>query len=208
MTMNQKPDIATTEAIGVVLAGGKSSRMGQDKADLQLAGESLLARARRTLLNAGCHRVVLSGQARTTWHDPVVTDRLPDTGPVGGIISTLQWLSEQHTSPVSALFIPVDTPLLSSALLRTLLNQGVHNDGCRISDSPLPLILNTTDAVLAQCTHMLPELTRGKSCSIRQFIQPLALSEIRLNESIKPLLVNVNTPTEWENLRREFENLP
>ena len=42
-----------TEFVGIVLSGGKSSRMGQDKGSLSLNGESLVERAVRVLNRAG-----------------------------------------------------------------------------------------------------------------------------------------------------------
>lgn len=217
MTTNQLPDAAVTEAvaarlidvdpIGVILAGGKSSRMGQDKACLQLAGESLLQRACNTLQGAGCHRVLLSGKAHPEWHGINISDQAPDAGPVGGIISVLQHIAAHEPLPVTVLFIPVDAPLLTPELLQMLLEQA-QNDGCAIEGSPLPVALRTTPAVMSQCASTLPALLAAESRSVKSFLQPLHLARIQQTDTINPCLRNVNTPTEWESLCREFENRP
>ena len=206
MTMNPTLGTAITETIGVVLAGGKSSRMGRDKATLELAGESLLLRARNVLLAAGCSRVLLSGALRPNWTDEAIVDIASESGPVGGIISALRSVSMYSKLPVSIVFIPVDTPLLSPELLQDLIKDIDEHDGCTIEDAPLPLALRTTDNVLKQCSSTLPDLLEGKSISVRRFLQPLTLVRMQQSDAIKPLLINVNTPNEWESLNRELEN--
>ncbi len=212
MTTNRLQAAAATEfvgaaSVGVVLAGGKSSRMGQDKACLQLVGESLLQRAHRTLHNAGCHYMLLSGQPRPEWAGANVPDLAPDAGPVGGIISALQSIVTHATQTVTVAFIPVDAPLLSPGLLRRLLERA-QQDGCVIDGTPLPVALRTTSAVMDQCAATLPALQAGESRSVKQFLQPLSLTRIEQSDAIRPCLRNVNTPTEWEDFRHEFENRP
>ncbi|MFM8945950.1 MAG: molybdenum cofactor guanylyltransferase [Actinomycetota bacterium] len=57
---------------GVVLAGGLSTRMGRDKAGLEIAGEALYVRAARRLSAAGCSRVVVT-VGPTSRHTPSST---------------------------------------------------------------------------------------------------------------------------------------
>ena len=206
MTTNQKPGTAITEVIGVVLAGGKSSRMGRDKATLELAGEPLLLHARKVLLAAGCSRVLLSGAPRPNWTEEAIIDVAPESGPVGGIISALRAISMQSALPMTVVFVPVDTPLLSPELLQDLVKDIGENDGCTIEDAPLPLALRTTDVVLKQSASTLPDLLEGKSISVRRFLQPLTLKRMQQSIAMESLLMNVNTPTEWESLNRELEN--
>ena len=210
MTTNPPPAAAATESVGaewvgVILAGGKSSRMGQDKAALQLGGESLLQRAQKTLQATGCGLVLLSGQPRPDWRGSNIPDLAPGTGPVGGIISVLQAVATQSATVV---FIPVDAPLLSPDLLQMLLTQAQKDDGCTIEGTPLPLGLRTTPAVMQQCAATLRALQAGESRSVKQFLLPLQLARIQQTDAIRPCLSNVNTPAEWEGLRCEFENRP
>lgn len=206
MTTNQKHGTAITETIGVVLAGGKSSRMGIDKATLELSGEPLLLRARNILLMAGCSRVLLSGAPRPNWPDEPIKDLVPESGPVGGIVSALLTISGNSIVPLTVVFVPVDTPLLSPELIQQMLPDIQEHDGCSIEDTPLPVALRITNAVLNQCSATLPNLLEGKSQSIKRFLQPLHLSQLSQTEAIKQQLTNVNTPVEWEGLCRELEN--
>lgn len=205
MMTNLHTPTDATNSIGVVLAGGKSSRMGYDKALLSLGNTPLLLHARSLLQAAGCSQVLMSGAPRPEWLDESISDLAPSSGPVGGIISVIHQITRHARPELTMLFIPVDAPLLSPELLRALMNK-TEMDGCIIDDTPLPVALRITNAVLTQCSATLPNLLEGKSQSIKRFLQPLHLAHLSQTGAIKPQLTNVNTPVEWEGVCRELEN--
>ena len=107
---------------GVVLAGGKSARMGRDKAALPVAGETLLARQLRRLGGAGCEESLVS-VARTDAPPPplppgvrVIGDRFPDAGPLAGLEAALALARHELL-----LALAVDLPAMTDGFLRTLL---------------------------------------------------------------------------------------
>lgn len=198
---------AATNPIGIILAGGKSSRMGTDKAALRINGESLLKRMSRVLLAAGCPQVILSGHCREDWEDRFIPDLLPNLGPVGGIISVMFWAKNYAPTNTSIVFVPVDAPLLSADLIASLHRSDDSSNGCYISDSPLPLVLKTTEDVFSQSDLAFSDFkAKGPSWSVKRFIDPLYLKGFDVNFPIKTQLTNVNTPPQWENLLRELEN--
>ncbi len=98
--------------LGAVLAGGKSTRFGSDKAMAELAGHTLLARA-VDLLSGWCEHVVVVGRATA----PAPT--LPDwphagMGPLGGIAAALHHALDEGYEAV--LTIGVDSPDLPEDL--------------------------------------------------------------------------------------------
>ena len=95
---------------GVVLAGGRSSRMGTDKAGLLWRGQSLLEHMRELLQEAGAVRVLTSGPYVGAGGLP---DQEADMGPLGGLLT----LAQTQVDGVYVL-VPVDMPLLSASLLR------------------------------------------------------------------------------------------
>lgn len=102
--------------LGVVLAGGQSSRFGSDKALAQLAGHSLLARA-ADLLAGWCEHVVVAG--RETAPAPTLPDwPQPGMGPLAGIAAALHLAADQGYDAV--LSIGVDAPDLPDDLLALL----------------------------------------------------------------------------------------
>lgn len=99
---------------GVVLAGGRSSRMGRDKALLTWQGRPWAWRARELLVRAGCEEVVFSGPARPGLDGEWIEDQTGWEGPMAGVLTCLARLK------APALFLPVDMPHCPVAALRRL----------------------------------------------------------------------------------------
>ncbi len=101
-----------SEIGGYVLAGGKSSRMGYDKALLELAGKPLALHA-VVKLRRVCQEVyILSGNQKLDAFAPIIPDIHCDCGPLGGIEAGLKDSAFDWN-----LFMPVDMPFLPSAFL-------------------------------------------------------------------------------------------
>ena len=102
---------------GYLLAGGRSSRMGSDKAFLEFRGETLIDRSLRVLRSV-CEDVTIVGDP-ATFHNysQVVQDRVTGCGPLGGIYTALS-TSDAELNVILA----VDMPFVSEELLRYLLD--------------------------------------------------------------------------------------
>jgi molybdopterin-guanine dinucleotide biosynthesis protein A len=112
------------QAAGFLLAGGRSSRMGQDKALLTLGGEPLAARGIRKL-RAICAEVSIAGGSEELMRfGRVIPDRSPGCGPLGGIVSALEQSSFEWN-----LFLPVDAPFVPVSTLQALLSAAVGFSG-------------------------------------------------------------------------------
>lgn len=97
---------------GYVLAGGRSSRMGRDKALISVAGRPLIDHAVTRLRRVCADVRILSNDSTLASFAPIVLDIHPQCGPIGGIEAALS-----HTSHDWNLFFPVDMPMLPTALL-------------------------------------------------------------------------------------------
>ncbi|MEW6034723.1 MAG: molybdenum cofactor guanylyltransferase [Chloroflexota bacterium] len=144
---------------GVVLAGGRSRRLGRDKAFEGLGGESLLERAVRSLAGlAGV--VVVVGQKSAPAPDVrrlgarVVEDIYPGKGPLGGIHSGLV----ASTTPY-VLVVGCDMPFLNRGLLGYLLGLRSGFDAVvpRVSGKPEPLHAVYSKACLPVVERQLRE---------------------------------------------------
>ncbi|TVP58349.1 MAG: molybdenum cofactor guanylyltransferase [Gemmatimonadales bacterium] len=140
--------------VGLILAGGRSSRMGRDKAMLRVGGERLLERQARVLREAGVSEVVLSlgsaAGAPSGGEDPtpaggptdpaagaaippglpIVRDAAPDAGPLAGIVAGLEW-----AAPRPLLVLAVDMPRVEPEFLRRLLREA-RDPGARDPAAP------------------------------------------------------------------------
>ena len=102
---------------GVVLAGGKSSRFGSDKAMAPVDGVPMVARVANELSKVCGAGVVISGNPSqyAELGYPTVPDKYAELGPMGGIVSTLGIADAPFT-----LFVPCDMPNITAKLLAQL----------------------------------------------------------------------------------------
>jgi len=102
----------------VILAGGKSSRMGRDKAWLEIGGQTLLARQVELVREIGAREIYISGRAETDYSEfgcRVLLDRFPEAGPLAGIEHAL----DKIATPLM-LVLAVDLPEMTAELLQRL----------------------------------------------------------------------------------------
>jgi molybdopterin-guanine dinucleotide biosynthesis protein A len=126
-------------AEGFVLAGGRSTRMGQDKALVRLGGRPLLDLALEKLRAVPLAAARIAGaRPELASYGAVIVDLHPGCGPLSGIEAALAASSQ----PLNA-FLPVDTPLLPAQFLLWMLERaqitGALATVPRINGWPQPL---------------------------------------------------------------------
>ena len=173
--------------IGVVLCGGASSRMGQDKARLEIAGRPLALWVAAALEEAGAKPVVAQGG------DPpppllAVPDSRPGAGPLAGLVDAL----ERHGD---ILVCPTDVPTVPIRLLTDLVAQARSTEAEVVlarSDRLEPLIGHYTAAALPRLREGLLAGARGpKELLEDSFLPAIAVTTVRVAATD---VLNVNTP--------------
>lgn len=111
--------MSATGWTGVVLAGGKSLRMGRDKAMIEIDGRTLLDRA-LDMLDPHVHELlVIADPGKYGSVGPfVVADEWPGKGPLGGIATAMRYASNDRL-----LVIAVDLPGLTTAFFQRVMSQ-------------------------------------------------------------------------------------
>ncbi|HEY1896041.1 MAG TPA: NTP transferase domain-containing protein [Terracidiphilus sp.] len=119
------------DAVGFVLAGGQSRRMGTDKALIEFRGRPLIAYALDLVRAAGLPVFIAGARSALDSFAPVIPDSRTDAGPLEGICAALESLKggsidlavrASGSRAPYAVFLPVDLPLLPPALLLYLLH--------------------------------------------------------------------------------------
>ena len=116
-----------TPFAAVLLAGGKSRRMGRDKAMLPLPSGGLLWERQLGVLRAlGPAELFVSGTARPGFPADItpLADETPDLGPLSGIVAAL----EAMTSP-RLVVLAIDLPAMRTNFLHTLLTERGQDSG-------------------------------------------------------------------------------
>ena len=101
-----------------ILAGGKSTRMGTDKAFIMLDGHTLLDRALDLARTVTSSVTIVGEAAKYGRFAPVVEDIFPGCGPLAGIHTALKFSSKDLN-----LILAVDLPFVTHDLLDYLLNR-------------------------------------------------------------------------------------
>ena len=171
---------------GLVLAGGRSSRMGQSKAHLIWNGLPLYQHMAALLDQAGVHHIFTSGNFGV--HS--VPDLIPDRGPLSGIHAALHQLEDGER----LLVVPVDMPLLPSDALILLTEQ---YQPCCFDGYTLPVLLPVNPLVREWVElSIYSEQRRDYSLwRLHQHLQGITLS---LPEGMAAGFSNANTPEDWQ----------
>lgn len=160
----------------VVLCGGRSSRMGRDKAALPFGPETLLARVVR-LVQTVTDDVVVVGETTQSMPDGVrvVNDPVEGLGPLAGLATGLAAVRGER-----ALLLACDMPLLAPALLHRLLALAGDADACvpLVSGVPMTTCAIYTTSVLPPAQASLAAGTR----SLRALLEGVAVRWVAASE--------------------------
>lgn len=117
----------------VVLAGGASSRMGKEKSDLILDGQTFLETQIEKGRQLGAKKILISGYRGDCCSEEIVPDRIPGQGPLGGLESCFRKAETEK-----CLVLGVDTPLVPAEELRGLLKYAMEE-----ADQPVTMLCHS-----------------------------------------------------------------
>ncbi len=203
-----------TTLIGLVLAGGQSRRMGQDKALMRYQGRTLIDNASLLLQSASCDKVLISRNA-----PGFLNDKIEDAGPLSGVHAVLDALSQpdnHNGNPCELLVLPVDMPQMTPELLRILVSRGREAEkACYVEKRFLPFYLPVTQDTKALLANYLVEQSKRRVVGFLEILNAVSLKEGDLkkiarkdeSDNKKRLAnmsnedgvewLNVNTPGDW-----------
>lgn len=195
--------MSTQNTAIAIFAGGQSTRMGRDKAQLLWRGTSLLQHMCATALSV-TNRVLVVGREQP--HDwPLenvvfLPDETPHLGPLGGLQTALHWARCEKVENVLAL--ACDLPLIDEAALCWLLgeaqNRELFHGLVSTHDGELePLFSIYTVACLPVLHHQMSLNRRA----LHGLIQSGDFETVEVPPEIVAKLVNINTPEDWAQIQ-------
>lgn len=191
--IRQNMAVAQAPLYGLVLAGGKSQRMGQDKGLINYHGQPQREHIAQEL-SAVCEQVYISGRAdqEVSSAFPFLPDTFTGLGPFGGVLSAFQ------THPDAAwLVVACDLPLLDQATLQDLIAARNTSKLATAFNSPVNTFPEPLIAIWEPRAYitLLQFLAQGYSCPRKVLIN----TDVELLDARKPqALMNVNRPEEYE----------
>ncbi|MGI9102433.1 MAG: molybdenum cofactor guanylyltransferase [Terriglobales bacterium] len=186
-----------------VLAGGKSSRMGKDKAFLELDGRTLLERALELARSVSGEVSVVGPRAKFAGHGygPIIEDVFPNCGPLAGIHAAL-------SASRSALnfILALDTPFLDARFVCYLIEQaaagGTMVTAPRTGGQVQPLCA----VYRREFAEVAEKALREGRLKIESLLALVTTRELDDSELAKMdfdarMFENLNTPADWERAR-------
>ena len=208
---------------GYVQAGGGSTRFGVDKALVELGGKSMLERTCE-LLAGVCNsvRVVAATDKYPTAPSPVIADKWPGEGPLGGILTALyhgeqmsRALEDSRTKGLEGrsycLILSCDMPFLTRQWM-------VHLCDRAATSKAEVIVPQANDRLEPLCAcwriDAAPAVQRAFDAKVRKVTE--AMKRLRMEvldeavwkrfESDGRLFWNMNTPSDYQEARRIFEH--
>jgi len=185
--------ISKDEITGIILAGGKSSRMGKNKALSDFKGKPLIYYAIETLKPL-CSTLIISANQKEKYAAfglPVISDEIKNIGPMGGILTCLKRSKTQHN-----LIISCDTPFVSSALFRYLLNE-VENDQVVVPSHETFLIEPLNAYYNTNLIGAMEQSVRNGNYKLMDFFKKVRFKSVEIDEKLpfykEHLFLNINT---------------
>jgi molybdopterin-guanine dinucleotide biosynthesis protein A len=178
---------------GVILAGGKSSRFGKNKAFALYQGMPFIQRILQVMQSVFADVVLVTNTPESYQSLPVkiLVDQVPYQGPLGGIVTALE------SSPHPKIFVVAcDMPLLNKKVIRDIIERGGRREAA------IPVYQGQPEYLLALYSQdlrkaMVTALSNGVR-SLYEFCKPFS------HEIYLPLTegasFNVNTPQDLEAL--------
>ena len=193
-----------------ILSGGKSSRMGTDKALLPIEGKTMIEHIIAQVKDIGDEVIVITNtpEGYKFLNLPIFTDVIPDKGALGGLYTAIDAASHPYT-----LILACDMPFLNQGLLRYMISLAPEADAVipkiaapdgekKKSGMAEPLRAIYSKACLAPIRKCIDE----DNLKMIAFFKDVKLrwideEEIRKFDAELVTFMNANTPEEFERMK-------
>jgi len=178
----------------IILAGGKSTRMGTDKALLKFKGKTFVEILYDNLKDNFVDVIISSNNPEVKIAGvKIISDEIKNIGPMGGIYTCIK-----HSKTELNFIVSVDTPFASSKLASEIISKSDDYDIAivRCNNKTNPIIGIYSKNILP----ILGQEINSKAYKMMKFLEKTNHKIIQLNKSYKKDLQNINTQNDFGKL--------
>ncbi|MEW7290044.1 molybdenum cofactor guanylyltransferase [Aquimarina sp. 2304DJ70-9] len=194
--MNEEKNIT-----GIILAGGKSSRMKSEKGLVLLDDKPFIQHIIEAIRPLVSQLVIVSGNSDyDVFGIKRVEDIIPESGPIAGLHSGLTYSTTENNLVVSC-----DVPLVTTSFLKQLLqNEKEDHDIIQfeVEGKTMPLIAVYKKRCTEKCLELL---TKGER-RLRMLMHELQVKTIPVSEKEQYLTTNINTIEDLKAIRDAIDH--
>ncbi len=172
---------------GIILAGGLSSRMGQDKGLLHYKGRALVEYA-IDAIKPLCSEIIISSNNKEyeQFGYKVVTDVYQKVGPIGGLYSSL---AEANTNDI--LMCPCDMPFITTDIFEQIL-ENKSDSAVTVVESDSGKVYPTLGYYQKSCLPVILQFIEQGQYKLQLLMKALNAATIQIEDNKS--LLNFNTP--------------
>ena len=193
--------------LGVVLAGGKSQRFGEDKSQVKLGDKLLIDYILTEIINEFNEVLVVSNNLidfKQSEKISLIKDFKKDLGPLGGVLTAMKWVKDNNKDYQWISTFPVDTPFFKNEILKDFLKR------INIEEGKL-FFINSNDTrhnifglwSLDLMDKLEEDLDKGER-KVEVWANSIGVKNINMKFENKDPFFNINTK---EDLKKAIENL-
>ena len=184
----------------IILAGGKSSRMGFEKGLLKIKGKYIIQHLIDDLSSNFTSTIISANNNKYEMFNlPIVSDEIKDIGPIGGVISCLQ-KSETDLN----VFITCDSPFINPETLNKLILKSLASKSDIVYSNyknkthPFPGCFNK------RIFHKLNELVLNGERKMTSLFNYFDLSYVDFSHEKEDFFLNLNSPDDLKKIEWKY----
>ena len=195
--------------LGVVLAGGKSQRFGQDKSQVKLNGKILIDYILSEIIDEFQEILIVTNQSISFMRSEkikVIQDFKKGLGPLGGILSAMKWIKDNNKKYSWISTFPSDTPFFTKKELR------IFYKNLKIKESKLFFIKNKETRhnifglwSLDLLKKLETDLQKGER-KVEVWADTVGVETINIEYEKRDPFFNINTKEDLEKAYKIMEN--
>ena len=195
--------------LGVVLAGGKSQRFGEDKCQVKLGDKLLIDYILSEILDEFKEVLLISNnKIKYNYSNKIslVEDTKMGLGPLGGILTAMKWIKENNRSYKWISTFPSDTPFFKKQILNNFLEKIKDNEGKLFfinSNDTRHNIFGLWSIDLLE--RLEKDLDNGER-KVEMWANKIGVKSINMNFENKDPFFNINTKEDLTKAEEYLEN--